>query len=217
MGKFFRGIKVLIWDFDGTLYKRNDSLWREIRESEYHVIMNHTGWTRERTIAEFTPLYARLHSGTTTAAKLSGIATYEAAKEGESYIQRSKYIRGNDVRLVQLFARLQSYTHFMLVNGVKTKTEVGLSHLGINPGIFKEIVTSEIVAENKPSEAGFRYIMGKTGLPPSAHMMIGDREDVDLAPAKKLGIKTCLVWADKASQVADTTLPSVYDVVQILL
>lgn len=217
MNKSFFGIKVLIWDFDGTLYKRNDSLWREIRESEYRVIINHTGWTREKTIAEFTPLYVRLHSGTTTAAKLSGISTHEAAKEGERYIDRTRYIKGDDKRLVHLFKQMNYFVHYLLVNGVRAKTEIGLKYLGLEPAFFKEIVTSETVGENKPSEVGFRYILHQTGLPPEAHLMIGDREEVDLVPAKSLGMKTCLVWNSVKSNVADITLPTVYDVGKIKL
>jgi FMN phosphatase YigB (HAD superfamily) len=59
--------------------------------------------------------------------------------------------------------------------------------------------------------------MEKTGLPPVAHLMIGDRERVDLVPAKKLGMKTCLVWAAEPSMVADITLPTVYDLSQVLV
>ena len=58
--------------------------------------------------------------------------------------------------------------------------------------------------------------MKKTGLPAAAHIMIGDREAVDLAPAKMLGMKTCLVWSDSASLVADVTLKTVYEVATIL-
>ena len=58
--------------------------------------------------------------------------------------------------------------------------------------------------------------MDTTGLPPEAHVMIGDRELVDLKPAKTLGIKTCLVWSDVPSDVADVTLSTVYDVPSML-
>ena len=58
--------------------------------------------------------------------------------------------------------------------------------------------------------------MKKTGLPPEAHLMIGDRELVDLAPAKNLGMHTCLVWSDKKSTIADATLLTVYDVAAML-
>ena len=215
MNARFKDIKVLIWDFDGTLYNFVPQLKEEIRESEYRVIMNHTKWSREKTISEFLPLYEKSHSGTTTAAKLSGITVVEAVKEGELYVDRSKYI-GHDGKLVHLFEQLKSFTHYMLVNGVKAKTEIFLRHLGLDPKIFKEIVTSETVGVNKPNLAGFRYILVKTKLPPREHLMIGDREEVDLAPAKGLGIETCLVWSDKQSEIADVTVATVYDMASLL-
>ena len=88
--------------------------------------------------------------------------------------------------------------------------------LGLPVDTFKEMVTSETVGVTKPEEKGFRYIMDKTGLPPEAHMMIGDREAVDFAPAKKLGMHTCLVWSEEKSKIADITLPTVYEVADIL-
>ena len=78
------------------------------------------------------------------------------------------------------------------------------------------MVTAETVGTVKPHPEGFRYILGKTGLPPEQHLMIGDREAVDLVPAKQLGMHTCLVWSEKKSAVADITLATVYDVVRLL-
>jgi len=78
------------------------------------------------------------------------------------------------------------------------------------------MVTSETVGTTKPHEAGFRYILAKTKLPPAQHLMIGDREAVDIVPAKKLGMKTCLVWSQVQSQIADITLPTVYDLGKVL-
>jgi FMN phosphatase YigB (HAD superfamily) len=47
--------------------------------------------------------------------------------------------------------------------------------------------------------------------------MIGDREKVDILPAKALGIRTCMVWAIKPSMVADITIPTVYELSQVLV
>jgi FMN phosphatase YigB (HAD superfamily) len=45
--------------------------------------------------------------------------------------------------------------------------------------------------------------------------MIGDREAVDLVPAKAVGMHTCLVWSEIKSTIADITLPDVYRVADI--
>jgi putative hydrolase of the HAD superfamily len=86
--------------------------------------------------------------------------------------------------------------------------------LGISPSIFELIATSEITGTNKPDPAAFEFILSRTGLPAGAHLMVGDREDVDIEPAKSVGMHTCLVWGK--GRISEYSLPSVYDVPLIL-
>jgi HAD superfamily hydrolase (TIGR01549 family) len=126
-----------------------------------------------------------------------------------------KYLT-KDSRLTDVFARLINYKHYMLVNGSQESVSRGSALLGIDLSVFTEIVTSEVVGETKPGTKGFTYIMQQTGLPAASHLMIGDREAVDLVPAKALGMHTCLVWSNAKSDVADVTLPTVYGVPDVL-
>lgn len=209
-------IKVFIWDFDGTLYKPNPALFAEVREAEYKTIQIHTGWDREKVIEEFTKLHKKVYpSATETVGKLTGLTTTQAALEMENYFDRRKYLQKDD-RLIALFQSLKNFMHYILANGVRKHLEDTLAVFGIPKNTFQEIVTSEIAGENKPSPLGFQYILEKTKLPPDQHLMIGDREAVDLVPAKHLGMKTCLVWSDKNSDIADATLPDVYSLTEIL-
>jgi HAD superfamily hydrolase (TIGR01549 family) len=213
----FSGVKILIWDFDGTLYRPNPELFSNVRESEYRAIMEHTGWTREKTINEFHKLHkVTIQSATAVVSKLCNISIAASAVESEKYFDRRKYL-ARDPRLSSMFERLRGFRHFILANGVIAQHKEALEVLGIPPEIFEEFVTSETVGVTKPDPAGFLYIMKKTGLVPDAHLMIGDRESVDIVPAKKLGMHTCLVWSDTKSAVADVTLPTVYDVAQLLV
>ena len=210
-------IRVLIWDFDGTLYRAIPAFHEVILRAAYRVIMNHTGWSQEKTLQRFNEVYkVETTSSTETAAKLSGISIREAAIECElTKEDRTKFIQRDD-KLIALFHSLSSFTHYMLANGIREKILPALSVLGVSEDTFTEIVTSEVVGVTKPAPDGFLYIMQKTGLPAAAHLMIGDREAVDLAPAKALGMKTCLVWSETPSTVADITLPNVYDIEKIL-
>lgn len=210
-------VKVLIWDFDGTLYDFSavPDLKKEIHAGEIQTIIDHKGWSGEKAEAEYGKLKQKIIGGTATAAKLSNISIAQAVVEGEKYIDRSKYLSKNE-RLRTLFEKLHSFRHYLLVNGIQKATTQALIALGLSPGIFREIVTSETVGVNKPDPKGFQYILNKTILPPSSHLMIGDREDVDLVPAKKLGMKTCLVWSKEKSSIADVVIPTVYDVDSLL-
>ena len=213
----FPDVQVLIWDFDGTLYKPNAELFHDVRESEYHAIMEHTGWDREKAIEEFHKFHkVTIQSATAVVAKLCSIPIAAAAVESEKYFDRRNYIH-RDPRLIDVFERLKHYRHFILANGVIAKHKETLRVLGIPVDTFEEFVTAETVGVTKPNQEGFVYIMKKTGLPPNVHLMIGDRELVDVAPAKKLGMHTCLVWSDTKSAIADVTLSTVYDVAQLLV
>jgi putative hydrolase of the HAD superfamily len=213
----FPDIKILIWDFDGTLYKPNPALFHDVRESEYRAITEHTGWNREKAIEEFHKLHkVTIQSATAVVAKLCNISIAQAAVESEKYFDRRNFLH-RDLRLIKLFANLKRFRHFILANGVIAKQKETLQVLGIPVDTFEEFVTAETVGVTKPDPAGFLYIMKKTGLPPNAHLMIGDRELVDVVPAKNLGMHTCLVWSETKSAIADITLPTVYDVARTIV
>ncbi len=213
----FHDIKVLIWDFDGTLYKPNRDIWHDVREAEYKTIAQHTGWEREKVIAEFENVYKKITpSATEAVAYICKMKTKEAALEMEKYYDRREFL-SEDSKLITLFKKLRSFRHFILANGVAHRIAETLAVLGIPKETFEAIVTSEIVGVNKPHEKGFRYILDQTKLPANQHLMIGDREAVDLAPAKALGMKTCLVWSETKSVVADITVPTVYELERVLV
>lgn len=211
------GINVCIWDFDGTLYRAVPAFHDAILETAYGVVMSHTGWSREKAFSEFHNIYkVTTPSSTETVAKLAGIPIVQAAIECEfTKDDRAKYL-SRDEKLVSLFSRLSGFTHYILANGIREKILPALSVLGVPVTVFSEIVTSETVGVTKPQPDGFLYIMKKTGLPANRHMMIGDREAVDLVPAKSLGMKTCLVWSDKKSEIADVTIRTIYELPNVL-
>lgn len=216
----FSDVSVCVWDFDGTLYKPTPELDRAIIEADYILVMKHTGWSREKTVTEFHKVFKVITpSSTETAARLAGISVKEAAIECELYKDRRMFLSHDD-KLVAAFATLTRYTHYLLVNGIREKVTEGLAVLGLSASLFEEIVTSEVVGVNKPQLDGFRYIIEKTGLPPHAHLMIGDREAVDLTPAKAVGMQTCLVsWGTTTPKTdhVDSVIEDIYTLPKLLL
>ncbi len=212
----FQDVQIIVWDFDGTLYRQKLALWDEIRAGEIRVIMKHTGWSEKKASEEFYKVYKVITpSGTKTVSIIAKISNTASAIETAAAVDYAKYLKP-DARLAGMFRALSRYRHFMLVNGTQESVAKGLKIIGLDPSTFEKIVTSEVVGETKPSEKGFRYIMKETGLPAGAHMMIGDREPVDLVPAHILGMRTCLVWSETTGKVADVTLPTVYEVADML-
>lgn len=216
MKKQFNNIKVIIWDFDGTFYPPNHKLFHIIRESEYQAIMFLNHWPREKAVTEFHKLHkVTIQSATVVISTLCHVSVARAAIESEKRFDRRKYIE-HDQGLIEMFDKLKPYRHYILANGVKKYILKMLEVFGIPMETFEDIVTSDTIGVTKPDEKGFRYIIEKTGLPPNAHLMIGDRDLVDLVPAKKLGMRTCLVWSDTQSTIADVTLSTVYKIPDIL-
>lgn len=217
MDKRFQNIKVLIWDFDGTLYRPNKELFKVIRGAEYKTIAHHTGWSLEKIDKEFHALYKKtIQSAIAVTAHYSGITIPDAMREMETYFDRRTYLK-RDEKLIRLFEKLKGYRHIIFGNGVVARQKETISLLGIPLDTFELYVTPELVGITKPDTAGFQYILDYTKLPASKHCIIGDREKVDLVPAKELGMKTCLVWSDTQSAIADVTLRAVYDIERILV
>ena len=208
--KKLNGIKVIIWDFDNTLYHKIPDLQRDFENALIAVLTHHRSEPPEELKRELERLHpAKFASDTMTVAYMCHIPVAQAAGELETYFNRLKYLK-YDRKLVDLFKQISKFSHFILTNGIISKTREGIERLGLNPDQFQEIISSEITGVNKPEADGFRFIMNLTKLPPAAHLMVGDRDAVDIAPAKALGLKTCLVWDE--SRMADASLPTVYDV-----
>lgn len=220
----FQNIKVLIWDFDGTFYPQTPAIYKAMEEAQYQTIMRIKGLSHAEAKEAFWKIYPKqTTSGNAAVGIVCDIPTAKAAIENERHFDRLDYIP-KDPKLSELFKKLKGFRHFLLGNGVIENLRKAALGVGIADGTFEEIVTSEVSGANKPDPAGFVYIMKKTGLPADQHLMIGDREVVDLAPAKKLGMKTCLVtWGEgyeeleKTGASVDVSIPTVYDLPELIL
>ena len=213
MNAALSSVRVCVWDFDGTFYLPNPDLWKKIRQAEYQTIVNHTGWTLAKAAEEFAKVHkVTVKSATETVGILSGITTDEASREMEQYFDRREFVAYDEQLVTLLTKTLRSYTHIILANGVKSNLLKTLEILGIPEATFDCIVTSEMVGVNKPNSGGYEFIEIHTGLPREAHLMIGDREEVDLVTAKNRGWKTCLVHTDPVIGGWNSVLSSVYDI-----
>ena len=84
----------------------------------------------------------------------------------------------------------QEYTLALAGNAPASITEV-LDELGVLRW-FRHREVSGTIGVKKPDERFFRTILDRAGFPPSEAIMIGDRLDNDVIPAKRLGIRT--IW-----------------------
>lgn len=209
-------IRVLVWDFDGTFYRPDAQLFELVRKAEITVITIHKQISFDQAERLFYQHFkVKTASATEAVAQIVGIPTSQAALEMEEYYDRRSFLKYDD-RLVKLFKSLSQLQHIILANGIRQKIFESLEVLGVPLDTFKEIVTSETVGVNKPNPAGYAYVLKLTGLPAVQHCMVGDRPVVDLEPAKKMGMQTCLVWSDEHFPYIDVTLPDVYSVERLV-
>ncbi|MBW3541388.1 MAG: HAD-IA family hydrolase [Planctomycetes bacterium] len=67
---------------------------------------------------------------------------------------------------------------------------------------FEVVAISELVDLHKPDPAFYRWAIQQAGCAPEQAVMIGDRIDNDIAPARSVGMKTILVLSDVVSQAS---------------
>jgi len=68
----------------------------------------------------------------------------------------------------------------------------------------------------KPKKECFLEIIKVSNIPPNEILYIGDREKVDIIPAKNVGIKTVLLTNDDKQTIADAKINSIGEIVTLL-
>jgi len=97
-------------------------------------------------------------------------------------------------------------------NDVLARLEI----IGLNDMVFEKIISApDMVGKLKPDPASFKAALKHTGLKPTEHLMIGDRFEKDLLPAKELGMRTCLVGSQSGE--VDCSLNEVYDLAEFMI
>lgn len=216
MNPLFKNIKVIAWDMDTTLYKPNSALGKAFLDGcvwELAKIKNISFkkaqkiFDRERNKTNSSSqVFLNLFKENTPA------ETFYKLWEIQRRIGKVNFLR-KDPKLPELLRSLKNFRHFLISNSVPEEIDSVLSAIGLQRDYFEKCISVVDAGEPKPGSKPFELLLKLTGLPPEQHLYIGDREKVDIEPAKKLGMKTILVWGE--SKIADLSLPSVYDVASV--
>jgi HAD superfamily hydrolase (TIGR01549 family) len=89
-----------------------------------------------------------------------------------------------------------------------------LSIINLPEKWFTHLLTGDDVRERKPDLEGFYKIIKLSRLKPAEILYVGDRERADIIPAKKVGLKTCLVY--RQSKVADYSAVKFEDLLKVI-
>ncbi|HMI08957.1 MAG TPA: HAD family hydrolase [Candidatus Saccharimonadales bacterium] len=102
----------------------------------------------------------------------------------------------------------------LLSNSRPERVERTLRTVNIDPSWFTHILTSDDISEPKPNPQGFELMINRSNANSNELVFVGDREDVDIIPAKRLGLVTVMVWGQ--SQEADYSFDDFTELLQLL-
>jgi len=184
-------VKALIFDLDGTLY-RNTLLDRRYAQALYHLIAErkHLSLTAARRLfsARYRELQERLGRQPSKLFTLSrlGISDLEwAAVSGRVPIAR--FLRP-DPRLRSVLTLLALRHRLGIVtNNHRRNTLATLRALGIQDR-FDEILTLSESRRFKPAPELYATMAERLGVDPQDCLSLGDRPDLDLVPAARIGM-----------------------------
>lgn len=208
----FKNIKVIGWDADLTLFKDSKEARKYFKGGAYKRIAKRYNVSLKKAKEIYTETYKKAKSNTKTFIELD-IGGERGIQELLSNMDYNKFLR-KDGKLIRMFNGLKGYTHIIISNNTKIGVNNILNALCVPKETFEAIITSEDVKNPKPHTEPLEKMLELTGAKPEDCVYIGDRDETDIIPAKQLGMKTILVWGK--SEIADISLPSVYEVVKVL-
>jgi len=212
MDKKFAYVKYCIWDVDLTLYTVSNQMRIDFKNKIYEYIQKNLNVPIKIAKRDYEKEFKKSKSKT-AAMEALGLGKY-AIQEVIDSLDKSKYIK-KDLNLIKLFRDLKQYEHIIVTNSTKSSIKKTLEALGLERNLFKAIITKEDVSTYKPSPEPFLKALSILSAKAEECVSIGDVESSDIIPAKELGIKTILVWGK--SKYADKSVPTVYDVEELLV
>ena len=201
-------IKNLIFDLDNTLYD-----FSKVWEISNKLVFEYLGYDKFTTYEEFFKLYKSVNNQLVKEVLKGSLKIIElrdkrlmltleqfgltlTVEDCNFYYEKQfEYILESitpDEEVNLKIRQLQDkYNMIILTNGKSYEQRMKLKKLGLE-NIFKLYISGE-TRISKPKEKAFLNVLETEGILAVETMMIGDSLYHDIVPAKKLGLKTCLV------------------------
>jgi HAD superfamily hydrolase (TIGR01549 family) len=217
-------IEVIAFDLVGTLISPED--WKSLSVAHLHVITAFLAKTQgDNSIEKAAALLEKKRVDLAEELKREPtlVETFSSLGiENERFfglidsVNPRRYLRPNK-RLAELLFKLKDRYMLAIVTDTSRKTtERAVKAYGAKPQWFHTIICGDDVVETKPSQEAFQFLLKEVNCEAQHVIFIGDREQVDLAPAKKLGMKTVLV-KEGANSHADVTIGSLTEFLKLVV
>ncbi|MBI2547815.1 HAD family hydrolase [Candidatus Woesearchaeota archaeon] len=205
-------IKHVWFDLDGTLVKRSDAFTKAHAQLRYETYAKAVGKPlTEKLKTEFEGLYAKQGSNSAVFRSLGFPSDFW--QKCFSQLDKSRYYK--PVKAVTLtLKRLKDKVPISLFTNLRSEgVDKTLQLIDIDKAWFTFIVTGDDIQERKPAQDGFYEMIKRSQVPAEEILYVGDRVTVDILPAKKVGMKTCLVWS--ISDQADYSFKNFEDLLSL--
>jgi HAD superfamily hydrolase (TIGR01549 family) len=207
-------VKHIWFDLAGTLYKET---------AKFNEVHDHFRYTTYAKVAgvkdpvkakeEFLEMYKKQGSNSavfTALGKPSGF--WMKSLESMDFTA----VLDPDPEVTETLKKLKEVVPLSLfTNFHKDRIVELLEYLNIPAEWFVNILTGDDIAARKPALDGFHEMVKRSEAPAESLLYVGDRVDVDIKPAKLVGMKTCLVYGN--SEEADYcvgTFPEILKIAQ---
>ncbi len=185
-----RGVRNLLWDFDGTLVDTYPALTRGFLRAAAEMGVN---MAPDQAL---TLLKHRLNTACEAAAEMAGVSAETLLalvkrRDEEELQSGADPVPGIPETLRQLKAA--GYRHFVVTHRGASCYPL-LRHCGILD-CFEGFVTGEQGLPRKPAPDMLLHLMAEQNLPPETCLMIGDRP-LDVEAGQAAGTFTCLLDVD---------------------
>ncbi|KKR70225.1 MAG: HAD-superfamily hydrolase, subfamily IA, variant 1 [Candidatus Roizmanbacteria bacterium GW2011_GWB1_40_7] len=224
-------IKAIIFDVDGTLYKPIPELSNEFHQYWIKRISDYLRIPEDQAEVRYSDLKKKYKSATLALASLGIGNPREIIIQAEHHMRsyHREYIL-KDRELIKVLKILKHhYTLATLRNGTRAGTRFILSLIGFSErrdkwkrgfGPFDHILPTVELGPTKPDPQPFQNALKQLALAPNEILVIGDRVEVDLTPAKRFGMKTVFVdWGRNLSYNkadVDSVIDTIYEVEQLI-
>ncbi len=207
------GIKHIWFDLAGTLYKETpefQAIHDQFRYQTYAKLTNNTDI--EKAKQEFDELYKKHGSNSAVFRSLGQPSDYwmKAIEELDfTAVLKSDAEITDTLNALQKIIPISLFTNFP-----KHRIVELLKHLEIPAEWFTHTLTGDDIAERKPALDGFYLMIEKSAIPAEQILYVGDRIDVDIKPAKAVGMQTGLLYGQ--SDEADFCFNTFGEILKIL-
>ncbi len=203
--KFFnipKEIKGLLFDIDSTLYTNQQYAFEQVdcQVRRFAALRGISNDCARKMVADFRKEYAQKNGGKKVSLSNVllhfGISIERSVQWRRELIEPADFL-GEDKELrAALLALLKKYKLLCVTNNPLLPAKKTLAALGVED-LFSDVIGLDELNLSKPAKEPFELAAKRAGLEPCQIVSVGDRYDLDIAPALELGMGGVLVGGVK--------------------